>query len=69
MSIGAAGIAHAFYYYGIREVGPGRSAIFMNLEPISALLLGLILLGETISLPLAAGALLVLAGVSLATRS
>jgi drug/metabolite transporter (DMT)-like permease len=68
MSIGAAGIAHAFYYYGIREVGPSRSAIFMNLEPLSALLLGLFLLGESISLPLAAGALLVLAGVSLATR-
>lgn len=68
MSVGAAGLAHALYYFGIREVGPSRSAIFMNLEPISALLLGLLLLGETVTAPLAAGALLVLAEVSLATR-
>jgi drug/metabolite transporter (DMT)-like permease len=69
MSIGAAGFAHVFYYIGIREVGADRSAIFMNLEPISALLLGLLLLGEAISLPLAVGSIMVLGGVSLATKS
>lgn len=67
ISLGAAGLAHVSYYYGIREVGPSRSAIFMNLEPVSAILLGAILLEESLSASLLIGTILVLAGVSFST--
>jgi drug/metabolite transporter (DMT)-like permease len=68
MSIGAAGVAHVFYYYGISKIGPSKSAIFMNLEPISALFFGMVLLGEEITMPLAIGSVLVLSGVSLSVK-
>lgn len=65
MSIGAAGLAHLSYYYGIQNIGPSRSAIFMNLEPVSAIILGVLLLGEILTVSLGIGTVLVLSGVSL----
>jgi drug/metabolite transporter (DMT)-like permease len=52
----------------VQVVGPSRSAIFMNLQPIVGLLLAATLLGEQIGLWQVAGGLLVLGGVALTTR-
>ena len=65
---GAAGLAYLMYYEGIREVGPNRAAVFINLEPVTAILLGVGLLGEGLSAPLLIGAALVILGLYLVNR-
>lgn len=65
---GAAGLAYLMYYEGIREVGPNRAAVFINLEPVTAIVLGVGLLGEGLSLPVLAGAALVILGLYLVNR-
>ncbi|MFP4373799.1 MAG: DMT family transporter [Spirochaetaceae bacterium] len=65
---GAAGLAYLMYYEGIREVGPNRAAVFINLEPVTAIVLGVGLLGEGLSAPLLAGAALVILGLYLVNR-
>ncbi len=68
LSIGAAGVAYLFYYQGIRDVGANGAAIFLNLEPVSAIFLGIVLLGETLTTPVLIGAILVIAGLYLVNR-
>jgi drug/metabolite transporter (DMT)-like permease len=62
-------LGFSWYYDGIRVLGPSRAAIFINLVPISAVVLGWLLLGETLDASLAAGAVLVVLGVYLINRS
>lgn len=68
LSFGAAGLAYLWYYEGIRAVGAGRAAVFLNLEPAAALVLGAVLLQEQLTVPVLAGAALVLAGLYLVNR-
>ncbi|MFP4152470.1 MAG: DMT family transporter [Alkalispirochaeta sp.] len=68
LSIGSAGVAYLFYYEGIRDVGPNGAAIFLNLEPVSAIALGVILLGEALTVPVIIGAILVVTGLYLVNR-
>ena len=65
---GAAGLAYLMYYEGIRLVGPNRAAVFLNLEPVSAILLGVLLLGEALTPPVLVGAALVILGLYLVNR-
>lgn len=57
-----------WYYEGIQVIGPSRAAVFINVVPVSGVFFGWLLLAETISLSLLAGALLVLSGVYLTNR-
>ncbi len=68
LGLGAAGLAHLWYYQGIKRVGNSRAAVFMNVEPAAAIVLGLLVLGEGAPLPVVLGAFLVMAGVILTTR-
>jgi drug/metabolite transporter (DMT)-like permease len=68
LGVGAAGLAHLWYYEGIRTVGNSRAAVFMNFEPAAAIILGVVILGEGAPLPVVVGALLVMVGVVLTTR-
>ena len=52
----------------MQVVGPSRSAIFMNLQPIVGVVLATALLAERIGIWEIAGGLLVLAGVAATTR-
>jgi len=65
LSIGAAGFAHLWYYEGIEAIGVSRSAIFLNLEPVAAITLGIIILGEKLTYSLSIGAVLVICGLVL----
>ena len=56
------------WLYGVKGVGPSRAGIFINLIPVSALLLSVIILGETLDAMKIAGILLILAGVWLVNR-
>jgi drug/metabolite transporter (DMT)-like permease len=68
--LGVFGTAVAFVWFsdGVRLIGPVRAGVFINLVPVAAILLGALLLGEPIDLPVAAGGTLVVAGVFLLNR-
>ena len=68
LSFGAAGLAYLWYYAGIRDVGPGKAAVFLNLEPVSAIVFGALLLGERLTWPVLTGAAMVLTGLYLVNR-
>lgn len=56
-------IGQQAWLYGVKGVGPSRAGIFINLIPVSALLLSVMILGETLDAPKVAGIVLILAGV------
>ena len=61
-------IAHIWWYEAVHAVGPTRSAVFMNLQPVVGILLAWAMLGERIGLSGVLGGAAVLAGVALTTR-
>jgi drug/metabolite transporter (DMT)-like permease len=58
-------VAHVWWYRAVEIVGPSRSAIFMNLQPLMGLALAALLVGESIGPWHLLGCLFVLAGVGL----
>jgi len=61
----SAGIAYLWYFEGIKEVGASKSSVFLNLEPVAAILIGVVFLKEVLTLPLFIGAILVMGGLFL----
>ncbi len=61
-------VAHVWWYEGVKAVGPSRSAIFMNLQPVVGVLLAWAMLGEAVAWPELVGGAAVLLGVGLTTR-
>ena len=68
--LGLFGTAIAFTWYseGIHLIGSTRSAAFINLVPVFAVLLGALLLGERLGAGVLAGGALVIAGVLMTSR-
>jgi drug/metabolite transporter (DMT)-like permease len=62
------GIAHVWWARAIRAVGPSRSAMFLNLQPVVGLALAGLVLREQIGVWQLAGGACVLAGVTLTTH-
>lgn len=52
-----------WYYEGVAAIGPAKAAIFINLVPVSAILLAALLLKEEITTSLLLGGALVITGV------
>ena len=69
--LGALGsaLAYIWYYDGIRRIGAARAGVFIALNPLSAVLLGAGLLGERLSLEMAVGGALAIAGIVLGNRA
>jgi drug/metabolite transporter (DMT)-like permease len=66
--IGALAIAYVIWYRGVRVLGPTRTSMYSNLQPLAALLFAWLALGER-PLPLQAlGAATVIAGVLMTRR-
>lgn len=65
MAIGGTVLAYLFWSMGIAKLGAGRTAIFLNLVPVFAMLLGAVV-ATAPTAPQLAGGLLVLGGVSIA---
>jgi len=61
-------IAHVWWYRAVQVVGPSRSAIFMNVQPVVGIVVAATLLGERVGTWQIAGGACVLAGVALTTR-
>ncbi|MED4018696.1 DMT family transporter [Sutcliffiella cohnii] len=68
MSVFVTVISFVMYYYGIKEVGAAKSSIFINVMPLSAVIMATIILGETFTLFHAIGATFVIIGVYVAMR-
>ena len=59
----ATALGQQAWLYGVQGVGPSRAGVFVNLIPVSALLLSAVVLGEVIGVKEMAGIVLILAGV------
>jgi len=68
--MGTLGTAVAFVWFleGVKALGPARAAIFVNLVPVAAITLAVLLLGEHVTGAMIAGAALVVAGVWIINR-
>ncbi|MBY0490151.1 MAG: DMT family transporter [Gemmatimonadaceae bacterium] len=68
--LGTLGGAVGFGLWGLalRRSTPSRVAVFLALNPITAIALGVVLLGEPVTLTLAGALVLVITGIQLATR-
>lgn len=64
-SVGSMGIAYIFWYRGLRVLGPTRTAVYSNLQPIVALLVAWAFLGENPTVFQGFGAATIIAGVFL----
>lgn len=62
-------VGFGLWSYALRRSTPSRVAVFLALNPISAITLGVLLLGEPVSVRLFVALAAVLAGIQLATRS
>jgi len=63
-----AGFGKIFYYKGIDRVGASKSTSVKNSSPILSVLLAALLLGEELTIPVALGSLLIVAGILVLTR-
>ncbi|MGE8146266.1 DMT family transporter [Pseudomonas frederiksbergensis] len=70
MYLGVLGSALAYigYYDGIRKIGATRSGVFIALNPLTAVILGALLLGEQLTLTMCLGGGLILAGIYLCNK-
>jgi drug/metabolite transporter (DMT)-like permease len=56
-------IGFFWYYQGIRHIGPTKAGLFINFVPVSAIVLGYVILAEPVGFSLVFGAVLVISGV------
>ena len=61
-------IAFVIFNQGIREIGPVKTGLFINLVPIFAVILSVVFLHESVTISLITGAVLVITGVYLTNR-
>jgi drug/metabolite transporter (DMT)-like permease len=65
----ATALGQQAWLYGVSHIGPSRAGVFINLIPVSSLLLSLIILGESLNMIKVLGIGLVLGGVWFVNRS
>lgn len=61
-------LSFVWYYQGIQKIGSMRAGQFINIVPVSAILLSVLILDEPLTLSLLLGLLLVCAGIYLSNR-
>ena len=64
-SVGSMAIAYLFWYRGIRVLGPTRSSVYGNLQPIVAILTGWVALGEAPTIWQVCGTVAIIGGIFL----
>lgn len=67
MSIFVTVVGFILYYYGIQQIGAAKASIFINMMPVSAVIMATIFLGETLTTATMIGAVFVLTGVYVGT--
>jgi drug/metabolite transporter (DMT)-like permease len=61
-------VAFVWYYEGVKVIGPARAGVFINLVPVMAVVLGVLLLGESLDVATVVGGAITVAGVFLLNR-
>jgi drug/metabolite transporter (DMT)-like permease len=61
----ALAVAYLFWYRGVRVIGPTRSGMYSNLQPVVALIVAWLALGEAPTGLQVAGAFAIMAGIFL----
>lgn len=61
-------LGFSWFYDGVRKLGASRAAMYVNLVPISGILLGIVLLGEHLDSSLFIGGVLVFIGLYFVNR-
>jgi drug/metabolite transporter (DMT)-like permease len=61
-------LGFVWFYEGINQIGPTKAGLFINFVPISAILLAFLILGESLTISLLIGTVLVTTGVYLTNR-
>nr|WP_330218409.1 DMT family transporter [Sporosarcina globispora] len=69
MSIFVTVVSFVMYYNGIKEVGAAKASIFINVMPVSAVIMATVFLGETFTMAHGIGAAFVLTGVYIGTNA
>jgi len=69
--MGVLGTALAYFWFfdGVELIGPARAAVFINLVPVVAIILGVVLLGEPLKWSMVIGAAMVVSGVWIINRA
>lgn len=62
-------LAYIGYYDGIRKIGATRSGVFIALNPLTAVILGALLLGEQLTPAIYVGGGLILSGIYLCNKA
>jgi len=63
--IGALVIAYLFWYRGVRVIGPTRTAMYSNVQPVFAVIIAWVVLGEVPTLWQGVGAASIMSGLLL----
>lgn len=61
--------SYFFWYKAVKEIGPVKTSVFMYLNPLFAMIMGISVLGEQVNIYSALGGLLVLVGVYIVNKS
>jgi DME family drug/metabolite transporter len=61
-------LAYAFFIYGIARIGAATAVTVGLMEPLTASILGVVLLGETVSAVGLIGSVLILSGLLVVSR-
>jgi drug/metabolite transporter (DMT)-like permease len=69
MGVLGTAVAYLWFYDGVKVIGPARTAVFINLVPVVAITLGVLLLGEKLQMSMVVGAALVVTGVWIINRT
>ena len=65
LGVGGSGVAYLLYYYTMNTLGPVRATGVTFVVPITAVFWGVVLLRESLSLPIVAGMVVILFGIVL----
>ncbi|MBE9136043.1 DMT family transporter [Nodosilinea sp. LEGE 07088] len=68
LGIFGSAVGFSWYYDGLRQLGPARAGVFINLVPVWAIALAALMLQETPTSSLLLGGCLVIAGVVMTNR-
>jgi drug/metabolite transporter (DMT)-like permease len=69
MGVLGTAVAYYWFYDGVQVIGPARTAVFINLVPVVAITLGVLLLGEPLRASMIVGAAMVVSGVWIINRT
>lgn len=61
-------VGFVWFYDGVIAIGPARTAVFINLVPVFAIVFGVLLLGERVEAAMLVGGAIVVAGIWIINR-